>query len=77
MSATNGARDRNGIEQTRGEKMKQLIETRDWVGLDKMVGFSPAEAERILREERMIDAAEVNRRMEELDRADEQAAAVG
>ena len=35
------------------------------------LGMTPEEAERILREETFIDAAEVNRLMEELDRAEE------
>lgn len=77
MSATNGARGQNGDGQSRGVKMKLLIETRDWNGLDELVGFCPEEAERILREDPMIDAAEVNRRMEELDRIDEQATSIG
>jgi hypothetical protein len=73
MSATNRVGDQNGKRQTRGEEMMHLIESRDWSGLDKLVGFSPEEVERILREEPMIDAVEVNRRMEELDRTDERA----
>jgi rRNA processing protein Krr1/Pno1 len=72
MSATNGANEQNGQGRTRVEEMKHLIQIRDWDALDILVGFSPEEAERILREEPMIDAAEVNRMMEELDRIDDQ-----
>ena len=50
--------------------MNELVEKRDWAALDEMVGFSPEEAERILREEPMIDGALVNQLLEELEKSD-------
>ena len=39
------------------------IERRDWETVDRLMGISAEEEERILREEALIDAAEVNRRL--------------
>jgi hypothetical protein len=61
MSETNGASEKNGEKRTREEEMVTLIENGDWDALDRMLGWSREEDERILREEPMIDAAEINR----------------
>src|SRR5436190_246798 len=61
MSSTNGINNQNGNGRTRSQEIMHLIETRNWEALDRLVGMSPEEAERILREEPMIDAADFNR----------------
>ena len=61
MSNTNGAGEPNGKKLTREEEMIALIENGDWDTLDRLIGISPEETERILREEPRIDASEVNR----------------
>ena len=55
--------DENQIPQKRpnAREIARAIESRDWDTLDRLTGMSPEEAERILREEPMIDAAEVNK----------------
>lgn len=53
-----------------GGKLAEVIdaiEKRDWKTLDRLTGMSPEEAERILREEPMMDAADFNRIIDELD----------
>jgi hypothetical protein len=70
--------EQNGKGRTRQEEIEHLIERKDWDGLGRYLGFpplTPEEVERILATEPMVDAAAVNRIMEELDRAyDEQSA---
>jgi hypothetical protein len=58
----------SAAQKTNQAQVIAAIECRDWAALDRLVGMSAAEAERILREEPMIDAADFNRRLEELDR---------
>jgi hypothetical protein len=45
----------------------RAIESRDWDALDKLVGMSPEEAERILREDPSIDLKEFIRMSEEAE----------
>jgi hypothetical protein len=45
----------------------RAIESRDWDALDKLVGMSPEEAERILREDPSIDLKEFIRMIEEAE----------
>ena len=61
MPELNGASEKNGKKRTREEEMIDLIENGDWDILERMLGWSREEDERILREEPMIDAAEINR----------------
>jgi Holliday junction resolvasome RuvABC DNA-binding subunit len=59
------------LDQASSAELLRAIEARDWATVDRITGMTPEEAERILKEETFIDAAEVNRLMEELDRAEE------
>jgi hypothetical protein len=68
---SNGAQKLGGDSPHRMEEMKRLIALRDWDALDRLEGFSREEAERILREEPMIDAAAINCVMEQLDAIDD------
>jgi len=63
----------NGEARSILPDLLRAIENRDWPALDRLVGMSPEEAERILRDEPMIDAADFNRRMEALERDEENA----
>lgn len=54
-------------------ELNRAIELRDWAAVDRLTGMSPEEAERILREEPMIDGADFNRMLEELDRQEDAA----
>jgi hypothetical protein len=72
MSEKYGETVTNGKTQARSAEMKRLIDAKDWDGLDKLLGYSREQDELALREEKMIDAAEVNRRIEELDRIDDE-----
>ena len=65
MSNTIGSSNKEQ-EQSRAQQIELLIKARDWDALDRFLGVPPLtleEVERILREEPMVDASEVNRRL--------------
>src|SRR5690242_3200759 len=59
---------RNGDGPRNLAELIRVIESRDWKGLEQLVRMSPEEAERILREEPVVDAADFNPLLDELDR---------
>ncbi len=71
MSSNKSSDGANGTPINPFAEIMRAIESRDWDTLDRLVGMSPEEAERILREEPTIDGEEFKRLMEEADRDEE------
>lgn len=68
MSSEKSKDRSNGANNGNFQEIMSAIDSRNWAELDRLVGMSPEEAERILREEPMIDGDEFMRMWKEADR---------
>jgi Holliday junction resolvasome RuvABC DNA-binding subunit len=71
MASKNLSTYPKGADNDKLDEIVRVIESKEWDTLDRLIGMSPEEAERILREEPTIDAEEFKRLMEEADRKEE------